>query len=64
MSYYITLDHNMWGSDHKCSLEIHAMDILKKRIFSSQTAIGKPVKKVFEAEAPKIKSLKNIITKV
>ena len=61
---HITLDHNMWGSDHKCSLEIHAMDILKKRIFSSQTAIGKPVKKVFEAEAPKIKSLKNIITKV
>ena len=60
---HITLDHDMWGSDHKCSLEINAMDLLKKRISSAHESIGKPVKKVFEAEAPKIKSLKNIITK-
>ncbi len=60
---HITLDHDMWGSDHKCSLEVNAMDILKKRISSAHESIGKPIKKVFEAEAPKIKSLKNIITK-
>ena len=60
---HVTLDHRMWGSDHKCSLEVNAMDLLKKRISSAHESIGNPVKKVFEAEAPKIKSLKNIITK-
>ena len=60
---HVTLDHSMWGSDHKCSLEVHAMDLLRKRILSAHEAIGVPNKKVFDAEAPKIKSLKNIITK-
>ena len=49
----------MWGSDQECSLEVHAMDMLRKRIISARKSIGKPIKKVFEAEAPKIKSLKN-----
>ena len=53
----------MWGSDHKCSLEVHAMDLLRKRIVSAHEAVGVPNKKVFDAEAPKIKSLKNIISK-
>ena len=60
---HVTLDHSMWGSDHKCSLEVHAMDLLRKRIMSAHEAIGVPNKRVFDAEAPKIKSLKNIITK-
>lgn len=58
---HVTLDHSMWGSDHKCSLEVHAMDLLRKRIISAREALGKPEKIVFEAEAPKIQSLKNII---
>tara|TARA_S200000501_G_scaffold377271_1_gene434967 strand:+ start:2334 stop:3197 length:864 start_codon:yes stop_codon:yes gene_type:complete len=58
---HVTLDHSMWGSDHKCSLEVHAMDLLRKRIISAREAVGKPEKKVFDAEAPKIQSLKNII---
>lgn len=60
---HVTLAHDMWGSDHKCSLEVHAMDLLRKRIISAKEALGTPNKKVFDAEAPKIKSLKNIITK-
>ena len=60
---HVTLDHLMWGSDHKCSLEVHAMDLLRKRIISAHEAVGVPNKKVFDAEAPKIKSLKNIISK-
>jgi N-acetylneuraminate synthase len=56
---HVTLDHKMWGSDHACSLEVHAMDMLRKRIVSARESIGNPIKKVFEAEAPKIKSLKN-----
>jgi len=56
---HVTLDHNMWGSDHKASLEIHAMNMLRKRIFSSIEALGKPEKKIFESEAPFIEKLKN-----
>tara|TARA_Y100000768_G_scaffold1265_1_gene1008 strand:+ start:4500 stop:5366 length:867 start_codon:yes stop_codon:yes gene_type:complete len=56
---HVTLDHKMWGSDHACSLEVHAMDMLRKRIISARESIGKPDKKIFDAEAPKIKSLKN-----
>jgi N-acetylneuraminate synthase len=56
---HVTLDHNMWGSDHKASLEIHAMDMLKKRINSAIESLGEPIKKVFESEAPFIQKLKN-----
>ena len=47
---HVTLDHKMWGSDHACSLEVHAMDMLRKRIISARESIGNPIKKVFEAE--------------
>ena len=56
---HVTLDHNMWGSDHKASLEVHAMDILRKRIVSVREALGNPEKKIFESEAPFIQKLKN-----
>jgi len=56
---HITLDHNMWGSDQKCSLEVHAMDLLRKRIIAAQKSMGYPIKEVFPSELPKIKSLKN-----
>jgi N-acetylneuraminate synthase len=56
---HVTLDHNMWGSDHKSSLEVHAMNILRKRIFDANQALGTPNKKVFDSEAPFITKLKN-----
>jgi len=56
---HITLDHNMWGSDHQASLEVHAMSMLKKRIFSAIECLGKPEKKVFESESGSIEKLKN-----
>ena len=56
---HVTLDHNMWGSDHQASLEVHAMDILRKRIVSVREALGNPKKKIFESEAPFIQKLKN-----
>ena len=49
----------MWGSDHKCSLEVHAMVMLQKRIADINKIIGKPNKKVFDSELPFIKKLKN-----
>jgi N-acetylneuraminate synthase len=47
---HITLDHNMWGSDHFASLEVHAMDKLQKRIQNIFTAIGDGVKRLTEKE--------------
>ena len=43
----------------KASLEVHAMDILRKRIVSVREALGTPEKKVFKSEAPFIQKLKN-----
>ena len=56
---HVTLDHRMWGSDHACSLEVHAMDILRKRIDTVSEVIGTPVKRIFESELPFVKKLKN-----
>jgi len=49
---HITIDHNMWGSDQKASLEIHAMDMLHKRIRETLVSLGDGVKKVYESEVP------------
>jgi N-acetylneuraminate synthase len=47
---HITLDHNMWGTDHKSSLEVMAMDILRKRISVVRETIGIPEKIVTDSE--------------
>ena len=47
---HITLDHNMWGTDHKSSLEVMAMDILRKRISVVRESIGIPEKIVTDSE--------------
>jgi N-acetylneuraminate synthase len=47
---HITLDHTMWGSDHFASLEVHAMDMLYKRIKSVHVVLGDGLKRVTESE--------------
>lgn len=47
---HITIDHNMWGTDQKASLEVHAMDMLKKRISEARVCIGDGVKRVADSE--------------
>lgn len=47
---HITLDHNLWGSDHFASLEVHAMDILQKRIRCVYLALGDGVKRLTAQE--------------
>jgi N-acetylneuraminate synthase len=47
---HVTLDHNMWGSDHFASLEVHAMDMLYKRIKNVDTILGDGVKRVEKQE--------------
>lgn len=47
---HITLDHNMWGTDQAASLEVHAMDLLRKRVAEAEICLGDGVKKVTEKE--------------
>lgn len=55
---HITLDHNMWGSDHFASLEVHAMDILRKRISEIDTVLGDYTKKLTPKEMEVRKKLR------
>lgn len=55
---HVTLDHNMWGSDHAASLEVHAMDMLYKRIREVDSMLGDGVKKVTKEELKARKKLR------
>lgn len=55
---HVTLDHNMWGSDHFASLEVHGMDLLHKRIKSIRGIIGDGNKRITEKEAEARKRLR------
>lgn len=47
---HITLDHNMWGTDQSASLEVHAMDLLHKRVKEVGISLGDGLKRVTESE--------------
>lgn len=49
---HITIDHSLWGTDQAASLEIHAMDLLRKRLQDVDVVLGDGVKKITEAEKP------------
>ena len=49
----------MWGTDHKSSLEVHAMDLLKKRLNGVIGMLGDSEKKITDSE----KSYENLEVK-
>ena len=55
---HITLSHDMWGTDQKSSLTVHAMDILEKRIRDISNFLGKPEKCVTNSEIAVRKKLR------
>ena len=55
---HVTLSHRMWGSDHGASLEVHAMDLLGKRIRAIQPILGDGVKRLTPKEAETRKKLR------
>ncbi|MBD22019.1 MAG: N-acetylneuraminate synthase [Rhodospirillaceae bacterium] len=55
---HITIDHNMWGTDHKSSIEIPAMDSLQKRLFNINKMLGSREKNISESEKSIIKKLR------
>ena len=55
---HITLSHEMWGTDQKSSLEIMAMDMLKKRVKDVGKILGSSEKVVTKSEIPIRKKLR------
>ncbi len=57
---HITLSHDMWGTDQKASLEVHGMDVLRKRCIDIESMLGSPNKVVTESEIPIRKKLRGV----
>lgn len=57
---HVTLSHDMWGSDQKASLEVHAMDMLNKRIQNVYDSLGTGIKYMSESEAVQRKKLRTV----
>ena len=55
---HITLSQEMWGTDQKSSLTVHAMNILRKRIDKIDRMLGSGIKKVTESEVSVRKKLR------
>mgnify|MGYP000108336575 CR=1 FL=1 len=55
---HVTLDHNMWGTDQKSSIEVHGMDLLRKRLKGVKVMIGKPEKIITESESKVVEKLR------
>ena len=55
---HITLDHNMWGTDHNSSLEVHAMDLLRKRGLEINNMLGSNNKIITKSEEEVMKKLR------
>ena len=54
---HITLDHDMWGTDQKSSLEIVGMDRLRRRIVDIPIFLGSDKKDITTSEMPVRKKL-------
>lgn len=57
---HVTLSHGMWGSDQRASLEVHAMDMLGKRIANVHESLGTGKKYMSESEAIQRKKLRTV----
>ena len=55
---HVTLDHEMWGTDQSSSIEVLAMDLLKKRVKDIVLVRGKRDKIITESEKLKAKKLR------
>jgi N-acetylneuraminate synthase len=55
---HITLSHDMWGTDQQSSLEVHAMDLLRKRINDIKSMLGDSKKIITKSETEIAKKLR------
>lgn len=56
---HVTMSHDLWGTDHKSSLEVHAADMLRKRIMDIKTMLGSDRKEITKSEIPIREKLKS-----
>ncbi len=56
---HITISHNMWGTDQSASLEVAAMDLLRKRIKDIDVILGDGKKVITASEKKVIEKLKH-----
>ncbi len=56
---HITLDRNMWGSDHKASLEPSGLSQLVADIREVEKSLGDGIKRVYETELESMARLRN-----
>jgi N-acetylneuraminate synthase len=49
---HITISHDLWGTDHKASLEVTGMDMLKKRCMDIDVILGSNKKTITISEKP------------
>ena len=47
---HITLSHDLWGTDQKASLEVHAMSMLQKRVKDVEKILGTDKKEITKSE--------------
>ena len=56
---HITLSHQMWGTDHRASIEVAAMDLLRNRVKDIDAVLGDGEKKITASERKIKAKLKN-----
>lgn len=57
---HITLDRNMWGTDHSASIELESLDRLVAQIREVERAVGDGIKRVYDSELPIQKKLRRV----
>jgi N-acetylneuraminate synthase len=57
---HVTLDCNMWGTDHSASIELGSLDRLVAQIREVERAVGDGIKRVYESELPIQKKLRRV----
>jgi N-acetylneuraminate synthase len=57
---HITIDHELWGTDQAASLEVHAMNMLRKRVQDIGIILGNGEKIVTEKEKEVRKKLRGV----
>ena len=61
---HVTIDHSMWGTDQKSSVEVQGMDKLYKQINAVPKYLGDGVKRIYESELPIREKLRGNIEKI
>lgn len=57
---HITLDRNMWGTDHSASIELSNLERLVSQVRDVERAVGDGVKRVYDSEIPIRKKLRRV----